>query len=323
MVPPSPVLLVRATNDPLGGGPPPPVSFRTEKAPFIGIAFAGALVIGCGIWLAIYFLKRRRKRRREREERADERKRIARKSLLTQVEEKADMTASPSPRPRETTKSKAVNRALVTASVVMPEKALTPRVGHQRQTSDFVVEAAQPAQPLPLPLPIMIQPPSPTVEEAPHLAQMQRSPSSIQTVPRSIPSRPGSSSRPVSFVSRSSPLRNSVNSRASSQSASASMFEEGQMRKVRQVFTRALPDELAVTLGEHLAILQRFDDNWCVVGRESRGRRGDVEFGAVPAWVFTRPEEGVRPIRPIRTSSLNVRISLEAPGGPSFAWTNT
>lgn len=96
------------------------------------------------------------------------------------------------------------------------------------------------------------------------------------------------------------------------------------MRKVRQTFLRALPDELAVVRGEYLAIIGRYDDGWCVAGREARGGRPiDVEFGAVPDWVFSRPEEGVRPMRPIRNASLNVRVSLEAPGGPSFTWTNT
>ena len=102
------------------------------------------------------------------------------------------------------------------------------------------------------------------------------------------------------------------------------MFDEGQMRKVRQTFLRALPDELAVVRGEYLAVIRRHDDGWCIVGREARGGRPvDIEFGAVPGWVFSRPEEGVRPMRPIRNSSLNVRVSLEAPGGPSFLWTNT
>lgn len=232
------------------------------------------------------------------------------------------MLESPAPRPREVSKSKAVNRALVTASVVMPEKTLTPRAGHTRQTSDFTVDTTQT---LPLPPPILLQPPSPILEEVvvPQLTRTQRPPQSVQEAPRSLSSRPGSSSRPVSFVSRSSPLRNSVNSGTSSHSASASMFEEGQMRRVHQVFLRALPDELIVTRGEHLAIVQAFDDGWCVVGRESRGRRGDVEFGAVPAWVFVRSEEGVRPTRPVRAASLNARVSLESPGGPSFMWTNT
>jgi len=320
MVPPSAILLARATTDALGGGPSPPESLRADRAALAGIAFAGVLVIGCGIWLAIYFLRRRGRTRRERETRVEDRKRIARKSMLSQTEEKADVPASPAPRLREVSKAKAVNRALVTASVVMPEKTLTPRVGHSRQTSDFTVDTTQT---LPLPPPIMLQPPSPTIQETPHLTRTQRPPQSVQEVPRSLSSRPGSSSRPVSFVSRSSPLRNSVNSGTSSHSASASMFEEGQMRRVHQVFLRTLPDELIVTRGEHLAIVQAFDDGWCVVGRESRGRRGDVEFGAVPAWVFVRPEEGVRPTRPVRSASLNARVSLESPGGPSFIWTNT
>ncbi|KZT73653.1 hypothetical protein DAEQUDRAFT_762091 [Daedalea quercina L-15889] len=325
MVPPSRVVLARATEDTLGGGTPPPETLRNDTAAVIGIAFAVALVLGCGIWLTFYFFRRRRKARREQAVQEEDRKRIARKSILIRAEEKAAMLVSPTPRPMDTSKARAVDRALVTASVVMPEKALTPRVGHQRQTIDLAVNTVQNP---PLPPPIMLQPPSPDVEDAAHRVGTQRSSPSIQEIPRSAQSRPGSSSRPVSFVSRSSPLRHSASatpSRASSYSASASapVFEEGQMRRVRQVFMRALPDELVVAHGEHLAIVRQYDDGWCVVGRESRGRPGDVEFGAVPVWVFARPEEGVRPMRPTRNASLNVRLSLEAPGGPSFAWTNT
>lgn len=101
-----------------------------------------------------------------------------------------------------------------------------------------------------------------------------------------------------------------------------SVFDESHMRKVRQVFGTTLPDELMIRTGERLAVVQTFDDGWCIVGRDSRTRAGDIELGAVPAWVFIEPVEGVRPERLIRTSSLGVTVTLDAPGGPCFSWSN-
>ena len=90
MTPSQPLIAARATSDPLGGGPPPPETIRTDRPAIIGIAFAGALLIGCGIWLSIYFFLRRRKTRRERDEMAEEKRRIARKSAMMHVEEAAE-----------------------------------------------------------------------------------------------------------------------------------------------------------------------------------------------------------------------------------------
>lgn len=90
MTPSQPLIAARATSDPLGGGPPPPETIRTDRPAIIGIAFTGALLIGCGIWLSIYFFLRRRKTRREREEMAEEKRRIARKSAMMHVEEAAE-----------------------------------------------------------------------------------------------------------------------------------------------------------------------------------------------------------------------------------------
>ena len=106
----------------------------------------------------------------------------------------------------------------------------------------------------------------------------------------------------------------------------------GTSRKVRQLFTPVLPDELLLThLGERLTLLQSFDDGWCVVGRDNPaflaalGPRTlfpsattndkepdpNMELGVVPAWSFVKPTKDVRPERPVRSSSLGVTVQIE------------
>ena len=104
-------------------------------------------------------------------------------------------------------------------------------------------------------------------------------------------------------------------------------------RLVRQVFTPILPDELTLTLGERLTILQSFDDGWVIVGRSDAkllspgGGTGAerVEMGAVPAWCFVRPMKGLRSERPVRSSSLGVTVQVEDQARPRediISWSN-
>lgn len=121
---------------------------------------------------------------------------------------------------------------------------------------------------------------------------------------------------------------------------------QGETRKVCQIFTAVLPDELQLNrFGELLMIVRAFDDGWCLVGRvkgnptyhlspislfkfpnpdtQSRGSEG-VEIGVVPAWCFMMPRKGVRAERPIRNSSLG--ITVEVDGGKTrsdiMSWSN-
>ncbi|KAF8595717.1 hypothetical protein BDV93DRAFT_528478 [Ceratobasidium sp. AG-I] len=83
-------------------------------------------------------------------------------------------------------------------------------------------------------------------------------------------------------------------------------------RKILTVFPPLLPDELVLGLGEKVTLLQTFDDEWCVVGRD---RFGEVEIGAVPAYVFTKVKTGDKMPRPMRSTSLGVQIEMSsAPG---------
>lgn len=119
----------------------------------------------------------------------------------------------------------------------------------------------------------------------------------------------------------------------SSSSSVDSAPTAGSPRKVRQLFSPVLPDELLLTgLGERLTVVQAFDDGWVVVGRSgsvfasaaksmfksSSGApaESDVELGVVPAWCFLKPVKGLRAERPVRSTSLGITVQMD---GPSFS----
>ncbi|CAK5269123.1 unnamed protein product [Mycena citricolor] len=108
----------------------------------------------------------------------------------------------------------------------------------------------------------------------------------------------------------------------------------GTPRKIRQQFNPVLPDELLVSLGERLTVVQAFDDGWVVVGRSGSVFAGakslfktsagapaesDVELGVVPAWCFIKPVKGLRAERPVRSTSLGITVQME---NPAFAARN-
>ncbi|KAH7342156.1 hypothetical protein B0J17DRAFT_626539 [Rhizoctonia solani] len=88
-------------------------------------------------------------------------------------------------------------------------------------------------------------------------------------------------------------------------------------RKVQTVFPPLLPDELVLSVGEKVTLLQTFDDEWCIVGRD---RFGDVEVGAVPAFVFTKLRTGEMLERPMRSTSLGVKVEMSS--APGAAWSS-
>lgn len=111
-------------------------------------------------------------------------------------------------------------------------------------------------------------------------------------------------------------------------------------RKVRQTCNPILPDELLVTVGERLTVVQSFDDGWCCVGRENKTAWAapkslfkshtpdpstSFELGVVPAWVFIKPAKGLTAERPMRSTSLGVTIEMDAPGAARdelVSWSN-
>jgi hypothetical protein len=104
---------------------------------------------------------------------------------------------------------------------------------------------------------------------------------------------------------------------ASSVLSAVSTLVGVESRKVRQLFSPVLPDELVLSLGERVTVLKMFDDGWCVVGRDSLVKSGDVEMGAVPAWCFVKPVKGLKASRPMRTTSLGVTVQIES--GPGYS----
>ncbi|CAE6361644.1 unnamed protein product [Rhizoctonia solani] len=88
-------------------------------------------------------------------------------------------------------------------------------------------------------------------------------------------------------------------------------------RKVQTVFPPLLPDELVLAVGDKVTLLETFDDEWCVVGRD---RFGEVEVGAVPAYVFTKLRTGEKMERPMRSTSLGVKVEMS--NAPGAAWSS-
>ncbi|KAI1797264.1 hypothetical protein LXA43DRAFT_404633 [Ganoderma leucocontextum] len=142
------------------------------------------------------------------------------------------------------------------------------------------------------------------------------------------PSRPASG---ASWIPPSLSLGGSRDSRRmSAMSTASSVFSAASgatQKKVRQLFDPVLPDEFVVSLGETLTVVQSFDDGWCIVGRDSMFKPGDVELGTVPAWCFVKPVKGLRAERPMRVSSLGVTVDLGAapsmgPRDNVMSWSN-
>ena len=206
------------------------------------------------------------------------------------------------------TKGNGFSRAQLTKSVIMPEKAVLKKNASKEEIVEYYTAEGK----LPRPFAPFAKDGAPLTPNGPP------SPKDSRSSRRSTLLRPLST---ASFLSVSSAY--STKSRTSVLSG----LDEGNKRKVRQLFAPTLPDELVLSLGERVTIVNTFDDGWCVVGRDSVFSPGEVELGAVPAWVFVKPIKGLRAERPIRTSSLGVTVTMDAParGGQRqdvISWSN-
>jgi len=129
----------------------------------------------------------------------------------------------------------------------------------------------------------------------------------------------------VLTVSRDSFLSVGSHSNRFSIASTISTSSQSGRRKVQQNFDPVLPDELVVSLGERLTVMQSFDDGWCIVGRPAMMNKDEIELGAVPAWCFLKPVKGLRAERPMRIGSLGVTVQLEAPNpgrDQVMSWSN-
>ncbi|GBE88347.1 hypothetical protein BKA93DRAFT_830012 [Sparassis latifolia] len=251
-----------------------------------GIVVAAVLVAGCAIWLSIYTYRRRSAAKREDAIGASF---LAVRGLVREDEEKGVF-------PDLEIQGATFSRNRLTPSIVMPEKVVL-RAGASR---DEIIRHHATEGTLPRPF-------------APFAAGADGGRNSM---------RPAST---ASFLTiDSSSYRTSIMSSRPTSVASFASSDATHKRKVRQLFNPALPDELVVSLGERLSVIQSYDDGWCIVGRDSLMKKGEAELGAVPAWCFLKPVKGLRAERPIRTSSLGVTVVMEGPGSREdvISWSN-
>lgn len=271
-----------------------------------GIAFACALVLALCLWLGI-----RACRSRARKQRADRKQGVSLTVKGLVSEDDDEKAAPPSYSIAVTGPQGQFSREQLTASIVMPHQTIV----RPNATKDDILRY--------------------------HMTTgtMTRPFSNAANSTLAPPSSPGASpSRPVSTVSflsagDTTPRRSSffdftksrpVSSASTYSTASTILGVEG--RKVRQLFSPVLPDELVLSLGEKVTVVQSFDDGWCIIGRDSFVRPGEVEMGAVPAWCFIKPVKGLKASRPMRTTSLGVTVQLDGPGFSSrdelISWSN-
>lgn len=130
----------------------------------------------------------------------------------------------------------------------------------------------------------------------------------------------------------------------------SNLSSESRMKSVVRSFAPLLPDELVLRPGEELAVLQEFDDGWCVVAREGLGsngaptppglpdpedaipigdsssttgsstssRRRVLEVGTCPSWVFDEATlSNSEFVRPMRSTSLGITVSMRLPPAPT------
>ncbi|EED85963.1 predicted protein [Postia placenta Mad-698-R] len=272
-------------------------SIRQDSVQLAGVLVILAIVLAGGIWLCIHFYTERPTAQRDR---------------LNADSIPSEATQVPSMNPSTYVDHSVRARSETRAQRNMSRARLPDRAPATRGA--IRVPAAVNGHP--------------TTEDAVSCVPAPSPTTSLRPVFESIP-RPQSVSfaRPItgstSFSGpRTSHRHGAYRTSTYSIASSASALDEVHMRTVRQEFCPTLPDELALTASERVAVVRTCADGWCIVGRDSHGRPGDIELGAAPLWAFAAPAEGVVPVRPQRTSSLGIHVTLDTPGGLCFSWTN-
>ncbi|KAH9987284.1 hypothetical protein BJV74DRAFT_501634 [Russula compacta] len=264
----------------------------------VGFAFAGTIIIGLCAWLGIYTYRKRKRSKGDA---------LTIQGVISESDEKATR-----PRIPVTGQPDYFSRDQLTASIVMPHQNII----RSDVTKDeiFRYHMASGTMTRPFSVSSTLAPPSPKGTTS--------RPISIVSFRSGGAAGGGISPRRTSFFS----FGNRPSSMASTCSAASTMFGvEG--RKVRQLFNPVLPDELVLSLSERVTVVKSFDDGWCIVGRDSFIKPGEVEMGAVPAWCFVKPVKGLKASRPMRTSSLGVTVEVDAGAGFSsrdevISWSN-
>jgi hypothetical protein len=274
-----------------------------------GLAFAGAILLCACVWLGIHHYRKRTRETRD----------LIVKGVISEGDEKVSpryvLVISVFPfiendrrfpcRCRVTVKPPAgqFSRDQLTASIVLPHQNVIRPDVTKDDIMRYHMASGTMTRPFSSAANTLVPPASP----------MGAAMRPISIVSFQSAAGGGTSPRRTSFFgfgNRPSSVASSVTSNVSS------MFGvEG--RKIRQLFSPVLPDELVLSLGEKVTLVRAFDDGWCIVGRDSQLKAGDVEMGAVPAWCFVKPVKGLKASRPMRTSSLGVTVQIDA--GPGFS----
>ncbi|KAF8962779.1 hypothetical protein BDZ97DRAFT_1905168 [Flammula alnicola] len=280
-----------------------------------GIIVAAVIFLGFLVWMGLRAYRKRLASKRESQMGAAF---LSVKGLVREDEVSDEKAGSLQ---RTMTQSNGFSRNMIDSTVVLPEKARLPGAVSRAE----VIEQHRQSGAFPAPF-------------APKPFSFALATNSERNSALLDPE--GSSQPRNSWMSFGSSTQNRF-SVASTTSSFDVTTTSGTMRKVRQLFEPVLPDELLLTrLGEHLTVVQSFDDGWCVVGREhaslvhtakslfktSPDPESDVELGVVPAWCFLKPVKGLRAERPVRSSSLGITVNMEAPGFSSrndlVSWSN-
>lgn len=261
-----------------------------------GLALAGAVILGLCLWLGI-----RTYRKRSGKSPADSTTSWSGEKGISQPS--IAVTGVPNP----------FSRDHLTASVVLPHKNVLPPNATKDEILQYHIASGTMTRPFLMApsLSTTLAPPpplSPTGATARPISTVSfvsaagRSPSPRRTSFFGFGGGGGGANRPISVASTFSTV--------------SSVFG-GAGRKVRQLFSPVLPDELVLSLGEKVMVINSFDDGWCIVGRDSLLKPGEVEMGAVPSWCFVKPVKGLKASRPMRTTSLGVTVEMES--GPGFS----
>ncbi|CAL1716297.1 unnamed protein product [Somion occarium] len=266
-----------------------------------GIVVACVLGVGVILWLGIrWYRKKRSKARGDNRASAF----LAVRGVTKEGEEPKDTFSGNLP--AIAIGGNLFSRSQLDSGIVMPHKTLSPNA-----TREEIVQHHKEEGTLPRPFAPFMGDGSTLAPPSPLEGSNRSSTASFLSIARN------------SFLSSNS-RRISVASVASTGSGGAvTTAGGGTARKVRQTFNPVLPDELVISVGERVTMVNSFDDGWCIVGRDGMG--GTVELGAVPAWCFIKPAPGLRADRPLRTSSLGVTINIDAGSGPRqdvISWSN-
>ncbi|KAI5119973.1 hypothetical protein M0805_004352 [Coniferiporia weirii] len=320
---PSAILLERS-SDPSTSAIKSGTSIPTTA--IAGFCVAAVLVLSVSIWLGVSFYRKRERRKREE-------KRGSAFLTVKGVVKESSLGV----------KGTGFSRANLTNSIILPERAIIRPDATPEEILDYHSENGsmpRPFAPFSFALNMQGHAPSPssTPPASPGHAEFHDNRVSTLSFSVSAARLPGLGAPPHSALSSArSSLRSSfLSARASVLSTASSLRSGGsgsggagvQTRVVRQVFTPILPDEPVLALAERVAVLRSFDDGWCIIARaRPHAPSGQTELGAVPAWCFVRPMKGLRPERPVRSSSLGVTVQLDAlapdrPRDDIISWSN-